>query len=117
MKQIVNNILKQQGFEHIGLLDKENNIWVYAKDGVLHFCKDDLTPLDRNHIGSTLNLIVLTESEEGFRIVKEGDLFRNFIVVDKNNRIIIHAHSNEKIYEKVYFTLKKIKDNLNSATL
>lgn len=111
MKQIVNNILKQQGFEHIGLLDKENNIWVYAKDGVLHFCKDDLTPLDRNHIGSTLNLIVLTESEEGFRIVKEGDLFRNFIVVDKNNRIIIHAHSNEKIYEKVYFTLKKIKDN------
>lgn len=111
MKQLVKNILKQQGFEHIGLLDKENNIWVYAKDETFHFCKSDLTPVDRNHIGATQNLIVLTESEEGFRIVKEGDLFRNFIVIDKNNRIIIHAHSDEHTYEKVYFTLKKIKDN------
>ena len=71
MDQIVKNILKQQGFDHIGVFDKENNIWIYTKDGKVNFCRSDLSSIDRKTIGLEAELIVLTEAEDAVRVRAE----------------------------------------------
>lgn len=59
MEQIVNSFLKQHGIEHIDSFDKENNVWIYIKDGEVHFCKSDLTPINKETIGLGNDLIML----------------------------------------------------------
>lgn len=92
MEQIVKSILKQQGIDRIGLFDQNNDIWVYAKDDEVHFCKSDLAPIDRKTIGIDQELIVLTETEDTFHIVKDKETFPNFVAIDKNNKILAQAH-------------------------
>lgn len=116
MDQIVKNILKQQGFEHIGVFDKENNIWIYTKDGKVNFCRSDLSSIDRKAIGLEAKLIVLTETEDAVRVIKGNETFSNFLVIDKDNKILVQAcHSNNKFYSeesKDAFHLEIINDNV-----
>lgn len=96
MDQIVKNILKQQGFDHIGVFDKENNIWIYTKDGKVNFCRSDLSSIDRKTIGLEAELIVLTEDEDAVRVIKGDETFSNFLVIDKDNKILVQARQSEK---------------------
>lgn len=98
MDQIVKNILKQQGFDHIGVFDKENNIWIYTKDGKVNFCRSDLSSIDRKTIGLEAELIVLTEDEDAVRVIKGDETFSNFLVIDKDNKILVQARQSEKKY-------------------
>ena len=116
MDQIVKNILKQQGFDHIGVFDKENNIWIYTKDGKAFFCRNDLSPIDRKTIGLDAELIILTETENVVRVIKGNETFSNFLVIDKDNKILVQAHlGDNKYYSDEYeeaFQLEVIKENV-----
>ena len=111
MEQIVKNILKQQGFEHISLFDKDNDIWIYTKNEEIHFCKSDLSPVERSCIGFDKELIVLTESESKAYVVNDGDSFQNFVAIDKNNRILVRSNLETCAYNEDSFILKQIRDN------
>lgn len=116
MDQIVKNILKQQGFDHIGVFDKENNIWIYTKDGKVNFCRSDLSSIDRKTIGLEAKLIVLTETEDAVRVIKGNETFSNFLVIDKDNKILVQARSNKNKYyseeSKDTFHLETINDDV-----
>ena len=116
MDQIVKNILKQQGFDHIGVFDKENNIWIYTKDGKVNFCRSDLSSIDRKTIGLEAELIVLTETEDAVRAIKRNETFSNFLVIDKDNKILVQArHSDKKYYSEEsnnVFQLEIINDDV-----
>ena len=87
MEQIIQNILKSQGYEKIGLIDKEKRIWCYLKNGAIHFCNDDLKPVDWCSFAKDKNLLVLSEIDGSFIIVHDRDVFTNFMVIDNNNRV------------------------------
>lgn len=60
MEQIFKSLLQKQGYEYIGLVNSDKAIWGYAKDGIFHFCKEDLTEVDRCTTGFDSGVIVLT---------------------------------------------------------
>jgi len=120
MEQIVKSILKEQGFEHISLFDKDKDVWIYIKDREVHFCKSDLSPIDRETIGINQKLIILTESADSIHVVKDDGLFSNFIIIDENNKILVQARLNEReyyssekeTYIKESFLIVKFKDGV-----
>ena len=89
MEQIVNSFLKQQGIEYIGSFDKENNVWIYIKNGEVHFCKSDLTPINKEAIGLGNDLLILTETDGCIHKIDDNESFSNFIVIDNNNKILV----------------------------
>lgn len=122
MVQIVKSLLKNQGIDIIGLFDKEKDIWIYVKDEEVHFCKSDLSTLTRKEIGQKQDFIILTESENTFRIVEENEQFSNFIACDANNKVLAQARlHNDYFYsdnrqERVSFSLIKITNNISLIT-
>lgn len=93
MEQVVKILLKRQGIENIGIINQEMNIWVYVKDNIIHFCKDDLTEIDRDTLGIKQSVVVLSESESSFHVVNNNEKITNFIVIDENNTVLLAKNS------------------------
>ena len=96
MEQIVRNMLRQQGIEIVGVFDKEKDIWIYIKDEKVFFCKGDLSHVDRKKLGLNQEVLALTKSNDSVRVISDEEYFTNFIVIDKNNKIISHSQNNNK---------------------
>ena len=96
MEQIVRNMLRQQGIEIAGVFDKEKDIWVYVKDGEVFFCKGDLVHIDRKTIGLAQDVLALTESDDSVRVIGDEEDFTNFIVIDKNNKVLSRSRNNNR---------------------
>ncbi len=103
MEQIVRNMLRQQGIEIVGIFDKEKDIWIYIKNEEVFFCKGDLSHVDRKELGLGQEVLALTESDDSVHIISNEECFTNFIVIDKNNKVISHSKN------KNAWILKKIR--------
>ena len=89
-------MLRQQGIEIAGVFDKEKDIWVYVKDGEVFFCKGDLVHIDRKTIGLAQDVLALTESDDSVRVIGDEEDFTNFIVIDKNNKVLSRSRNNNR---------------------
>lgn len=112
MEQIFKSLLQKQGYEYIGLVNSDKAIWGYAKDGIFHFCKEDLTEVDRCTTGFDSGVIVLTLEGNNIIQVKESTKFHSFRVIDDSNKIL---SSNNGLPEQIKsnyssFHLKRIND-------
>jgi len=112
MEQIIKSILKLQGIDQIGIFDQEKDIWIYAKDGEIHFCTSNLASIDRETIGLDLNPIIITNSNGLIHIVRDNETFTNFAVIDSANKIILHKEEVNYISSPQYYILHKA-DNDN----
>ena len=112
MEQIVNSFLKQQGIEYIGSFDKEKNVWIYIKDGEVHFCKSDLTPINKDAIGLGNDLLILAETDGCIHKINDNESFSNFIVIDGSNKILVRVDFGEcdssSKREKNLYVLKRV---------
>ena len=88
MEQIFKSLLQKLGYEYIGLVNSDEGIWGYAKDGIFHFCKEDCTEVDRSTTGLDSGVIVLTHEDDNIIQVNESTKFNNFIVIDDSNNIL-----------------------------
>ena len=89
MEAIFKSLLQKQGYNHICLLDPDKQIWGYEKDGVYHFCKEDLTEVDRAELKLTDEIAVLSITDEKTEsVTKDFAYFRSAIILDKQNRIL-----------------------------
>jgi hypothetical protein len=64
MEEFYNSLFGNNGYKHIGIVDVEKKIWGYEKDGIYHFCKEDLTEIDRKDIGIEEEVLAFTEVKE-----------------------------------------------------
>lgn len=113
MEQIFRSLLQKQGYEYIGLVNSDKGIWGYAKDGVFHFCKEDLTEVDRYTTGFDSGVIVLTLDGDNIIQVNESTKFHNFRVIDDSNNIL--SSKNNGLPERIErnhssFYLKRINE-------
>ena len=88
MEQIFKSLLQKQGYEYISLVNSDKGIWGYAKDGVYHFCKSDLSDVDRKEIGITEEIAVLSIRDGNVALTKDEDYFHSCIILDKANKIL-----------------------------
>jgi hypothetical protein len=88
MEQIFRSLLQKQGYEYISLVNSDKGIWGYAKDGVYHFCKSDLSDVDRKEIGITEEIAVLSIRDGNVALTKDEDYFPSCIILDKANKIL-----------------------------
>ncbi len=88
MEAIFRSLLQKQGYKHICLLDSDKQIWGYAKDGLFHFCKSDLSVVDRKEIGITEDIAVLSIKDGSITLTKDEDYFSSCIILDKDNKIL-----------------------------
>ena len=114
MEQIFRSLLQKQGYEYIGIVNSDKAIWGYAKDGVFHFCKEDLTEVDRSTTGLNSGVIVLTLDGENIVQVNESTKFDNFRVIDDSNNIL--SSKNVELPERIKsnystFYLKRINEH------
>lgn len=88
MEKMLISLLKEQGFEYIGIFDTEKNIWGYVKDGKFHFCHDNLVEVDRSTIGDNGEVLVITKTENKLSIVEHNQEISNYVVIDSKNHIL-----------------------------
>ena len=106
MEAIFKSLLQKQGYNHICLLDADKQIWGYAKDGLYHFCKSDLSDVDRKEIGITEEIAVLSIKDDNIALTKDEDYFPSCIILDKTNKILeILPHSTP------YYFFKRLNNN------
>ena len=115
MEQIVKSILKQQGIEHICAFNEDKSVWIYIKDGEIHFCKSDLTPVDKENLDLGSGLIILTETEDYIHEIDENESFSNFIVMDNSNKILVKVNFGECVSssnrENDSYVLKRVNQD------
>ena len=112
MEQIVKTLLKKQGIERIGQFNQGISVWFYVKDDKVHFCKDDLTEIDRHSLTIESNIVVLSEIGSSYHVMKEDDMFSNFIVIDENNNILVSKYVDDSnLRTPNPFLLKTIDEN------
>ena len=97
MEQIFKYLLQKQGYEHIGIIDAEKKIWGYAKDGIFHFCKEDLTEVKRDYIGLGTGIVVLAIEDDNLHVVDCSCCLDNSIVINGSNKIISSDFIGRKI--------------------
>lgn len=106
MEAIFKSLLQKQGYNHICLFDADKQIWGYAKDGLYHFCKSDLSDVDRKEIGITEEIAVLSIKDDNIALTKDEDYFPSCIILDKTNKILeILPHSTP------YYFFKRLNNN------
>ena len=98
MEKLLISLLKEQGFEYIGILDTEKNIWGYIKNGKFHFCHDNLVEVERSAIGDNSEVLVITKTEDKLSIVEHNQEVSNYVVIDSKNNIL--AKKTEDEYRK-----------------
>lgn len=113
MEQIFKSLLKKQGYEYIGIINSDEKIWGFEKDGIFHFCKEDLTETDRHAIGFDSGVIVLTLDGDNIIQVDECYRFHTYRVIDNLNHVI--ASKDDELLDKISgnktsFCLKKINN-------
>ena len=88
MEKMLISLLKEQGFEYIGIFDTEKNIWGYVKDGKFHLCHDNLVEVDRSAIGDNSEVLVITKTEDKLLIVEHEQEISTYVVIDSNNCVL-----------------------------
>ena len=88
MEKMLISLLKEQGYEYIGIFDTEKNIWGYVKDEKFHFCHDNLVEVDRSAIGDNSEVLVITKTEDKLSIVEHKQEVSNYVVIDSKNYIL-----------------------------
>ena len=88
MEQFYRSLLQQEGYEHIGIIDAVRKIYGFAKDGVYHFCREDLTEIDRKEIGIFDEVVVLSIKDGNIARTGEQEFFSSCLILDKSNIIL-----------------------------
>ena len=55
-----------------------------------------MSHVDRKKLGLAQDVLALTESDDSVRVISDEEYFTNFIVIDKNNKVISHSQNNNK---------------------
>lgn len=108
MEDIFKSLLKKQGYNHIGIVNSVKGIWGYAKDGIFHFCNNDLVELKKKEIGINDEIIVVTETEGKIQILKDGQWCSNYLIINESNKIL-EEQSNPNYSTK--YQLRRIDNN------
>ena len=82
MEQLLKSLLQKQGYDYIGIIDSDKKIWGYAKEGQFHFCLENLVEVDRNALGLTDKVLVITKEDDKLSFVEHGQRVRNYIIID-----------------------------------
>ena len=98
MEKMLISLLKEQGYEYIGVFDTEKDIWGYVKDGKFHFCHDNLVEVDRSTIGNNSEVLVISKAEDKLLIVEHEQEISTYVVIDSNNSVL--AKKTENDYRK-----------------
>jgi len=92
MEEFYNSLFENHGYKHIGIVDIEKKIWGYEKDGVYHFCKEDLTEIDRKDIGIEEEVLAITEVKENsntlHKILLDRQSCSNYFIIDGYNKML-----------------------------
>lgn len=92
MEEFYNSLFGNHGYKHIGIVDVEKKIWGYEKDGVYHFCKEDLSEIDRKDIGIEEEVLAITEVKESsktlHKILLDRQSCSNYFIIDGYNKIL-----------------------------
>ena len=88
MEQLLKSLLQKQGYDYIGIIDSDKKIWGYAKEGQFHFCLENLVEVDRNALGLTDKVLVITKEDDKLSFVEHGQRVRNYIIIDGSNAIL-----------------------------
>ena len=92
MEEFYNSLFGNHGYKHIGIVDVEKKIWGYEKDGVYHFCKEDLTEIDRKDIGIEEEVLAITEVKESsntlHKILLDRQSCSNYFIIDGYNKML-----------------------------
>ena len=109
MEAIFKSLLQKQGYNHICLLDPDKQIWGYEKDGEYHFCKEDLTEVDRAEVGLTHEVEILAIRNEKTECIKTDFTYLPAaIILDKQNKILKKLPSSSS---SPYYVFKRINAN------
>lgn len=95
MEKMLISLLKEQGYEYIGVFDTEKDIWGYVKDGKFHFCHDNLVEVDRSTIGNNSEVLVITKAEDKLLIVEHEQEISTYVVIDSNNSVLSKKTEND----------------------
>ena len=100
MEQILMSMLKKQGYDLIGIVDGDKNIWGYAKDNVYHFCNGNLEEIDREKLGIKDKIVALSIFDNVITILEDGiDFnFQKCVFINQNNEIIDHYYNKGDSY-------------------
>ena len=98
MEQFYRSLLQQEGYEHIGIIDAVRKIYGFAKDGVYHFCREDLTEIDRKEIGIFDEVVVLSIKDGNIARTGEQEFFSSCLILDKSNIILRELHPSTPPY-------------------
>ena len=82
------SLLQKQGYDYIGIIDSDKKIWGYAKEGIFHFCLENLVETNRSSIGITDKVLVITKEDNKLSFVEHGQRVHNYIIIDGSNTII-----------------------------
>lgn len=92
MEEFYNSLFGNHGYKHIGIVDVEKKIWGYEKDGVYHFCKEDLTEIDRKAIGIEEEVLAFTEVKENsntfHKVLLDRQSCSNYFIIDGYNKML-----------------------------
>lgn len=101
MEKMLISLLKEQGYDYIGIVDTNRKIWGYVKDGKFHFCLENLVEVDRSTIGYEDEVLVITKTDDNLSIVEHKHEITNYVVIDSKNNIL--ARKTEDDYRKKCF--------------
>ena len=92
MEEFCNSLFGNNGYKHIGIVDVEKKIWGYEKDGIYHFCKEDLTEIDRKDIGIEEEVLAFTEVKEStntlHKVLLDKQSCTNYFIIDSTNKVL-----------------------------
>lgn len=92
MEEFYNSLFGNNGYKHIGIVDVEKKIWGYEKDGIYHFCKEDLTEIDRKDIGIEEEVLAFTEVKEStntlHKVLLDKQSCTNYFIIDSTNKVL-----------------------------
>lgn len=92
MEEFYNSLFGNNGYKHIGIVDAEKKIWGYEKDGIYHFCKEDLTEIDRKDIGIEEEVLAFTEVKEStntlHKVLLDKQSCTNYFIIDSTNKVL-----------------------------
>ena len=101
MEKLLISLLKEQGYDYIGIIDPNKNIWGYVKEEKFHFCLENLVEVDRRTIGYEDEVLVITKTDDNLSIVEHKQEVSNYVVIDSKNNIL--ARKTEDDYRKKCF--------------
>ena len=112
MENLFKSLLKNYGYDHIGIVNENKKIWGFVKDGRFHLCKENLEEVSRSEAQINEGVLVLILKNDVFSIVENiRPFFQSYLVIDDNNNLLDIKEEGGDITLQPTYGIKRINNN------